>query len=204
VRINLANQVSLLRIFLIPVFVFLFLSGKTFTEEHRMFWALMVFILAAFTDLVDGYLARNLERVTKFGKLLDPIADKLLVTAALLCLLDSRTITVWLVLLLIGRDIAVQGLRLVALSQGEVIDASIWGKIKTLLQMFAIVFALTVFTISVESTAGGYCYQSTNGIINWLSVNGSTTVTWLMWTSVVVSLLSGIEYFSRLKKMTYE
>ena len=135
---NLPNFLTLLRIFLVPVFTFLLLQEL----PHGNYLAAIVFIVASITDGLDGYLARSRKEVTRFGKLIDPIADKLLISAALLSLVQLGAISAWIALIIIGREFAVSGLRLLAASEGVVISASKWGKLKTVTQIVAIVALL--------------------------------------------------------------
>lgn len=203
----MANQVSFLRILLVPAFVFLFLASADSGPgpDHRMFAAAVIFIIAAITDLVDGYLARNYEKVTRLGKLIDPVADKILVTAGLLCLLDARIIGVWVALLLIGRDIAVQGLRLVAAGRGEIISASGGGKLKTVLQMATIIIALVVASAQMEMRPGGWLFELAGTVwLTWIPTHGITVVTVLAWLSVVSSFWSAWDYFQLFGRMAEE
>lgn len=133
---NLPNRITLARIVLVPVFL-LILSIKM---KYGEYLAAAVFILAASTDGLDGYLARKRKEVTKLGKFMDPLADKLLVSAALLSLVELRRISAWPAFIIIGREFAVTGLRSIAAAEGVVISASKLGKIKTVSQIIAIVF----------------------------------------------------------------
>ena len=132
---NLANKVTLARIFLVPVCMFFILVRIPFGE----YIAAAIFILAASTDGLDGYIARRRKEVTKFGKLLDPLADKLLVSAALISLVEINLVPAWIAVVIIGREFAVTGLRSIVASEGVVIPANTLGKIKTVVQIVAIV-----------------------------------------------------------------
>ncbi len=135
---NLPNKLTLLRIILVPVFMgFLFL--KKDLPGYAQTFALLTFILAAVTDGLDGYLARKNQCITKFGKILDPLADKLLISAALITFVAMREISAWPAVIIIGRELAITGLRVIAASEGTVIAASKWGKWKTGLQITAII-----------------------------------------------------------------
>ena len=147
---NLPNKLTMLRVFMIPVFVFFFLA--TFIPYHS-YIALGVFIAASLTDLLDGKIARKKNLVTNFGKFMDPLADKLLVVSALLCLLvadggsrmcSNQVVALIAVLIIVGREFIISGFRLVASDAGIVIAASIWGKFKTATTMVAICFMLVV------------------------------------------------------------
>ena len=159
---NLPNKITLSRIFMVPIFmVFVIpfplwvvennllafmrpqlIAINSFIMNHGNLIAAVFFIIAASTDGVDGYIARKTKQITRFGKFLDPIADKLLVTAALIALVQRNEVTGWAAMIIIGREFIVTGLRLVAAGEGIVIAASNWGKIKTITQMIAIVAAL--------------------------------------------------------------
>lgn len=135
---NLANKLTILRIILVPVFLTLLAVNTTGTTII----ALLIFIIASFTDKLDGHIARSRNQITKFGKFMDPLADKLLVTSALVSLVGYNIIPTWVAMIIIAREFAVTGLRAVAASEGIVIAASWWGKIKTVTQMVAIILAL--------------------------------------------------------------
>lgn len=131
---NLPNKLTLGRIFLIPVFMF-FLLVKV---PYGKYIAAFVFILAALTDGLDGYIARKRKQVTNFGKIMDPLADKLLITAALISLVQLGEISAWPAVIILGREFAITGLRSVAAAEGVVVAASNLGKIKTVTQIIAI------------------------------------------------------------------
>jgi CDP-diacylglycerol--glycerol-3-phosphate 3-phosphatidyltransferase len=135
---NLANKLTILRIILVPVFLFI-LAIKV---KYGTIIATAVFIFAAVTDTLDGYIARSKNQITKFGKFMDPLADKLLVCSALVSLVEMKKIAAWVAMIIIAREFAITGLRAVAASEGIVIAASRWGKAKTITQIVAIVAAL--------------------------------------------------------------
>lgn len=142
---NLPNLLTLLRIFFVPLLVAALLADGTFIERwqsvvpiSREIFALAVFLIAAATDFIDGFLARRLGQVTTVGTLLDPIADKLLVSAALISLVDIHRVAAWIVILIIGREFAVSGLRSIAAASGYIIKASELGKTKMAAQVAAI------------------------------------------------------------------
>jgi CDP-diacylglycerol--glycerol-3-phosphate 3-phosphatidyltransferase len=145
---NLPNKITLSRVLAVPLFMlfivpfpdgFLYEPIQKFLELYGKYIATAIFIISSSTDGVDGYIARKKKMVTNFGKFLDPIADKMLVTAALVALVQRNELSAWVAVIIIGRDLIVTGLRLVAAAEGVVLAASIWGKIKTLSQMVAIV-----------------------------------------------------------------
>lgn len=135
---NIANKLTLLRVILIPIFMFFLLSDI----KYGTVIALVVFVIASFTDFLDGYLARKLNLVTNFGKFVDPLADKLLVTAAFLCFIKLDKISIWVVFIILSREFIVSIFRAVAAAQGIVIAASYFGKFKTVSQMIAIILIL--------------------------------------------------------------
>ena len=133
---NLPNKLTLVRMILVPVFL-LFISVESIPYGFTL--ATVVFAIAAYTDHLDGKIARRDNLITNFGKFMDPLADKLLVTSALIALVDYNLIGAWIVVVIIAREFAVSGLRTIAASEGVVIAASMWGKIKTTTQIIAII-----------------------------------------------------------------
>ena len=146
---NLPNKLTMFRVILIPFFIVFLLADITSCDK----WiALAIFIIASLTDLLDGKIARKYNLVTNFGKFMDPLADKLLVCSALICLIELDKIPSWMVIVIIAREFIISGFRLVASDNGVVIAASYWGKFKTTFQMVAVclliadIAALTVVT----------------------------------------------------------
>ena len=135
---NTANKLTLLRVILIPVFLVVLYLDFPF----HMLIALMIFILASVTDFLDGYIARHYNQVTDFGKFMDPLADKLLVSSALICMIEMGMLPAWIVIIIISREFIITGFRLIAAEGGLVIAASWWGKIKTVTQMIMIILLL--------------------------------------------------------------
>lgn len=140
---NLPNKLTIFRVILIPFFVF-FLLYPGF-EGYGNYIAVTIFIVASLTDLADGYIARKYNLVTNFGKFMDPLADKLLVCAAMICLVETGQLASWVVVIIISREFIISGFRLVASDNGVVIAASYWGKFKTTFQMLMIVFLILDF-----------------------------------------------------------
>ncbi|MCR5311077.1 MAG: CDP-diacylglycerol--glycerol-3-phosphate 3-phosphatidyltransferase [Lachnospiraceae bacterium] len=147
---NLPNKLTMLRVFLIPVFVFFILAGFV---PYNNYIALAVFIIASLTDMLDGKIARKRNLVTNFGKFMDPLADKLLVVSALLCLLvveggdricGSQTLALIAIIIIVAREFIISGFRLVASDAGLVIAASMWGKFKTATTMVSICIMIVV------------------------------------------------------------
>ena len=163
---TLATALTLSRIFLIPVFMALLFA------QTGEFWAVAVFIVAAITDGLDGYVARARKETTKFGQLMDPIADKLLISAALISLVELGAINSWVAVIILGREFAVSGLRMLVASEGVVIPASLLGKLKTITQVVAISALL------IDRAAGVA----------------------LIWIAAAITVVSGIDYFLKAQK----
>ena len=146
---NLPNKLTMFRVILIPFFIVFLLASLT---PYDKWIALVIFIIASLTDLLDGKIARKYNLVTNFGKFMDPLADKLFVCSALICLIELDKIPSWMVIVIIAREFIISGFRLVASDNGVVIAASYWGKFKTTFQMVAVclliadIAALTVVT----------------------------------------------------------
>ena len=186
---NLANKLTLLRIFLVPVFLIFFLVEGI---DYGTIVATIVFIVASITDQLDGHIARSRNQITTFGKFMDPLADKLLVTAVFVCLVQIGMIPAWAVIIILSREFAVSGLRSIAASNGLVIAASWWGKIKTVTQMLAILlFLLTVNIMTIGNT---------NLLVNFFPgfLIASNIVFYIC---VVITIISGIDYFIKNRKV---
>ncbi len=168
---NLANKLTVLRIMLVPIFLICAMIDTTTTNII----ALSIFIIASATDKLDGYIARSRNQITNFGKFMDPLADKLLVTCALILLVEKGIVAAWVVVVIIAREFIVSGLRTLAASQGVVIAASNWGKLKTVIQMIAIIMGL----LSLVYNPG------------WLNVTTQVTI----YLAAVVTIGSGVDYF---------
>lgn len=136
---NTANKITILRILLIPVFMIVLMFKPSLYCDIA---AAVIFVIAAATDGVDGYVARKYNQITDFGKFIDPLADKLLVATALICLVEMGRISAWMAVIIIAREFIVTSLRIVAMSKGVVIAAEMTGKIKTVIQIIATVIVL--------------------------------------------------------------
>lgn len=172
---NLPNLITTARIFLVPLFLFALLTRIPMGELV----AAGIFILAAISDGVDGYLARKNKEVTKLGKFLDPLADKLLISAALIALVELGQLSTWVTMIIIGREMAVTGLRAIAASDGTVIAAGPWGKVKTVFQII-----LIVAVILAGALPEGF----------WLQQLAVLLTLPLLWVAVGLTLWSGIDY----------
>ena len=188
---NLANKLTVIRIFLVPIFlIFIAVQGI----PYGTFIATFIFILASLTDKLDGYIARSRNQITNFGKFMDPLADKLLVTSALISLVELQMVPSWAAIVIIAREFAVSGLRTIAASEGKVIAASWWDKIKTVIQIIAIVLLLLQFNITTSSYLTNLVESSS--VWNWFFMN---VPSWMLNISVVITLISGWDYFRKNK-----
>lgn len=134
---NLPNKLTILRVILIPFFVFFMMAP--YFEGYGNYIAVAIFIVASLTDMLDGKIARKYNLVTNFGKFMDPLADKLLVCSAMICLIETGQLAAWIVIIIIAREFIISGFRLVASDNGVVIAASYWGKFKTTFQMLMVI-----------------------------------------------------------------
>ncbi len=166
---NISNKLSMARVFMIPLFMILM-------EIEPNIMAAIVFSVASFTDFLDGYLARKRNEVTTLGKFLDPLADKLLTMAAFLYLVQAHVLPAWAIVIILGRETAVTGLRVLAAKDGLVMAASIWGKIKTSTQMVSLIMLLLAWGISLPI---------------WFSIVAMV----IFYASLVAAVFSGYDYF---------
>lgn len=179
--LNLPNLLTLARVAAVPVVVILLL----FESRETCFWAALIFTLAAITDWLDGYLARRLQIVTVLGKFLDPLADKLIVMAALIMLIPLDRVPAWAVFVILARELIVSGIRSIASSEGVVIAASSLGKYKTIFQMIAIVGLLL-----------HYRYYWFFGLeFNFLHASMHNAGIVIFYISLVLTVWSGLDYF---------
>ncbi len=137
---NLPNKLTLARIILVPFLVLFLLTG--IGGEANRYICILIFVTASLTDWFDGYLARKKNLITNFGKFMDPLADKLLVCSALICMIELKRLPAWIVLIIIAREFIISGFRLVAAENGIVIAANMWGKYKTATQMIMIILLI--------------------------------------------------------------
>lgn len=161
---NLPNKLTVLRVAMIPVFIVALLlpefAPNVLPNPINDYVALGIFALASLTDLLDGKIARKNNLVTNFGKFMDPIADKLLVCSALICLIELERIPAWMVIVIISREFIINGVRLIASDNGVVIAASYWGKFKTTFQMIAVCLMI----LNIE------CLHIVTQVILWIAI----------------------------------
>ncbi len=169
---NLPNKLTVLRVIMVPFFVFFMLTDVGGSANKWI--ALVIFCLASLTDLFDGKIARARNLVTNFGKFMDPLADKLLVCSAMICMIPSGQLTAWFVIVIIAREFIISGFRLVASDSGIVIAASMWGKVKTVSQM-----AMVIVLIA-----------DLGGVFDILGLI-------LMWLSLILTVVSLVDYVAK-------
>lgn len=184
--VNLPNSLTLFRIFLVPILVVILLTKF----EGKELWGVAVFLVAALTDVLDGWIARRRGQVTHLGMLLDPLADKLLVSAAFISLVEMHIAPAWMVVIIIGREFAVMGLRSVASAQQIVVAASVWGKGKMLSQVIAI--TLLIF--------GDHPWNPATWVSDY--IGGVQTLGLMMlWVVVTLAVLSALDYFVKFARV---
>lgn len=193
---NLANKLTIFRIILVPIMVIIPFLGIQESWNYIPYeWIIidLIFIIASITDKLDGTIARKRNEITTFGKFLDPIADKILVLAAMIMLVEAGRLPAWIPIIVLFREFIVSGYRLVAVEKGgKVIAASIWGKIKTVTQMIAII----LMCIDIN----GYFGMLKEHLTGWnLALNIVTSV--LITISVIATIFSGWEYIKDGKEL---
>ncbi len=187
---NLPNKLTVFRMILIVPFVILLLGGHAGwgwfdaafggSEEYTDYIALVIFVIASLTDMLDGKIARKYNLVTNFGKFMDPLADKLLVCSAMICLIDMDRIPAWIVIVIISREFIISGFRLVASDNHVVIAASYWGKFKTTFQMIMVILM----------------------IANIQALNILTQI--VMWIALALTIISLIDYIVKNKNVLFD
>ena len=177
---NLPNKLTLLRVVLVPVFMVFMMFDSLWAKLA----GLLVFIAASLTDMLDGKIARSRGLVTTFGKFADPLADKMLTTAAFLVFMEKGIIGAWPIFIVLVREFAVSGIRLAAAADGTVIAASFWGKFKTVTQMISIIAGILLMCIELIPT----------DVANMITAL-------LIWLSVLFTIISGVEYVLKNRKL---
>ena len=173
---NLPNKLTVLRVIMVPFFVLFMLTDLG--GDANKWIALAIFCVASLTDMLDGKIARARHLVTNFGKFMDPLADKLLVCSAMICLIPVGKLPAWIVIIIIAREFIISGFRLIASDNGIVIAASYWGKFKTVSQMFMIILLIADF--------GGIFVMIENVLI---------------WVSLILTVVSLIDYIAKNKQV---
>ena len=176
---NLPNKLTVLRVILIPFFVVSMMIENGANQTFR-YVAAAIFIIASLTDMLDSKIARKFNLVTNFGKFMDPLADKLLVCSALICLIQLGQLPAWMVIIIVSREFIISGFRLVAAEQGIVIAASYWGKFKTTFQMIAVVLM----------------------ILNFEALAAVTLIS--TWAALILTIISLVDYIAKNHKVLTE
>ena len=176
---NLPNKLTVVRVLMIPFFVWFMLPSLGGEMAASKSIALAIFCIASLTDLLDGKIARKYNLVTNFGKFMDPLADKLLVGAAMICLVEMGRLPAWIVIVIISREFIISGFRLIASDNGIVIAASYWGKFKTVFQMAMIIVLIAAFEGSV--------FEVVEQI--------------LIWVSLILTIVSLVDYIRKNKEV---
>ena len=177
---NLPNKLTIARVIMIPFFVFFLLINPESTALRII--ADIIFIAASLTDMADGKIARKYNLVTNFGKFMDPLADKLLVCSAMICLIQTKQLAAWFVIIIVAREFIISGFRLIAAENGIVLAANIFGKLKTVSQMIMIIILVA------------------NLNVTWLYVVGQI----LIWVSLILTILSLVIYIYQNKDVLKE
>ncbi|MBR4944698.1 MAG: CDP-diacylglycerol--glycerol-3-phosphate 3-phosphatidyltransferase [Peptococcaceae bacterium] len=173
---NLPNKLTIARMCMVP----LFMAALMVNTDASRVAATVIFALASLTDMLDGQIARKYNMITNFGKLMDPLADKVLTAAAMICLVELGDLAAWIAVLIIFREYLITGLRSVAASENIVVAANIWGKVKTVCQMFALMLLMVKPQI--------------------MALCGVNIGMWLMYVAVVLTVYSGLDYVLKLNK----
>ncbi len=176
---NLPNKLTVVRVLMIPFFVWFMLPSLGGEMAASKWIALAIFCIASLTDLLDGKIARKYNLVTNFGKFMDPLADKLLVGAAMICLVEMGRLPAWIVIVIISREFIISGFRLIASDNGIVIAASYWGKFKTVFQMAMIIVLIAAFEGSIFAVVEQI----------------------LIWVSLILTIVSLVDYIRKNKEV---
>lgn len=176
---NLPNKLTVVRVLMIPFFVWFMLPSLGGEMAASKWIALAIFCIASLTDLLDGKIARKYNLVTNFGKFMDPLADKLLVGAAMICLVEMGRLPAWIVIVIISREFIISGFRLIASDNGIVIASSYWGKFKTVFQMAMIIVLIAAFEGSVFAVVEQI----------------------LIWVSLILTIVSLVDYIRKNKEV---
>lgn len=190
-KLNIPNLLTIARIFITPIFLAVILMD---TLPHKFLIACVIFSIGSITDAVDGHLARKNNQITNFGKFLDPIADKILTTAALLAFMSMELCNIWIIMLVLVREFAIASVRMIAASNGVVIPANKWGKIKTASQMtFTILIMLLGEAWEIIAKVNMDLF---NKLPDLALISNS-----LLWITAILTVISGIIYLNDSKKI---
>ena len=190
-RLNTPNMLTIARIIITPFFLFAITSENL---PHRFLIACVIFSLGAFTDVLDGHLARKNNQITNFGKFLDPIADKVLITATLLAFLSMGLCNIWIVMIVLTREFTIASVRMIAASSGVVIPANVWGKVKTVTQM--------IFTILIMLIGEAYSVVEHSNLELFTKLPDLSVISnGLLWIATILTIVSGVIYLVDSRKI---
>lgn len=176
---NTPNKLTVFRVVLMPIYMAVMLLDSI---PYNYIYAFVLFAIASLTDLIDGHLARKNKQITDFGKFLDPLADKILTTSALLCLMQLDLCSIWVVMIVLTREFLVTSIRLIASGNGKVIAANMWGKVKTFVQMVSMTLILFLLALDQFGVMGNFPLHNLSHV--------------LMWITAVFTVVSGIKYLA--------
>lgn len=187
IYMNLPNKLTMLRLIFVPFYVFFLLMTAI---PHHYLIALIIFAAAAYTDHLDGKIARKYNMVTDFGKFADPLADKIMIFSALACFIQLGLTGAVVLIITAAREFAVTSVRLVAADKGKVVAANIWGKLKTVSQIAAVLAVMLLQYIMELSSLGIIHFENTPAVSAWFCIIGES----LLWISVLFAVISGVIY----------
>lgn len=192
-KLNTPNKLTIARMIITPVFLAVLLWESL---PHRFLIATLIYSIAAITDAIDGKLARKNNQITNFGKLLDPIADKVLTTSALLAFMVMDLCNIWIVMIVLTREFAIASIRMIAAANGVVIPANFWGKLKTVSQMTftIIIMLLGEVQVLLQTYAPDFAATLPDNLLSWIS-NG------LLWITAILTVISGVIYIKDSKNV---
>lgn len=192
-KLNTPNKLTIARMIITPVFLAVLLWESL---PHRFLIATLIYSIAAITDAIDGKLARKNNQITNFGKLLDPIADKVLTTSALLAFMVMDLCNIWIVMIVLTREFAIASIRMIAAANGVVIPANFWGKLKTVSQMTftIIIMLLGEVQLLLQTYAPDFAATLPDNLLSWIS-NG------LLWITAILTVISGVIYIKDSKNV---
>lgn len=192
-KLNTPNKLTIARMIITPVFLAVLLWESL---PHRFLIATLIYSIAAITDAIDGKLARKNNQITNFGKLLDPIADKVLTTSALLAFMVMDLCNIWIVMIVLTREFAIASIRMIAAANGVVIPANFWGKLKTVSQMTftIIIMLLGEVQLLLQAYAPDFAATLPDNLLSWIS-NG------LLWITAILTVISGVIYIKDSKNV---
>lgn len=193
-KLSFPNILTIIRIIIVPIFMFLLLYEPTIISRIA---SLVLFLLATVTDFLDGYYARKLNCITSFGKFMDPLADKLLISSALISFVTLKIIPAWMVVIILGREFIITGLRIFSATEGIIVPALFLGKLKATTQMIAVIFILLIL---ISEDIIYHFYPANKYIINGFE----GVIYWSMFIVTVLTFISGVDYLIKNRRILNE